>query len=194
MMNTLLIFAFGFIAGAIMIPVIKYLNNRPKRTVKPDVIKPENMEEISDFDEKAFTQVYFEKAMHAIQSEEDWKVKVDNSDIEFYKSVKSDDGRSQYVKVSARYDFDKDGNKKFNIRHSINVEGSNGTYGNDYRIYGDPTPEIKSFFYKNYMAWKNEVNEKKKQEISKKLESFKGILGKSVDRDMKLDQLLGETE
>jgi len=41
------------------------------------------------------------------------------------------------------------------------------------------------------MDWKNEINEKKKEEISKKLDSFKGILGKSIDRDMKLDQLLG---
>jgi len=45
--------------------------------------------------------------------------------------------------------------------------------------------------YRKYMDWKNEINEKKKEEISKKLDSFKGILGKSIDRDMKLDQLLG---
>lgn len=194
MINTILIFAFGFIAGAIMIPVIKHLNNRPKKAVKQDVIKPENMEEVSDFDEKDFTNVYFEKAMHAIQSEDDWRVKVDNSEIEFYKSLKDEDGRTQYVKITARYDFDKENNRKFNIRSSINVEGGNGSYGNDYRIYGDPTPEIKTFLYKNYISWKNEVNEKKKAEVSKKLESFKGILGKAVDRDMKLDQLLGNKE
>lgn len=71
------------------------------------------------------------------------------------------------------------------------VQGSNGTYSSEYRIYGSPSKEISSFMYRKYMDWKNEINEKKKEEISKKLDSFKGILGKSIDRDMKLDQLLG---
>ena len=188
-MNTLLIFICGFAAGMAVLSFSKFIKNKPVRVKEPDVIDPSKMEEISDFDEREFTKIYFEKAMHSIQSEDDWRVNVDNSEIKFNKSIRSDD-KTQSVIITTRYDFDKD-SKKFKLRDTITVEGNNGTYGSDYRIYGEPSTEVKSFMYKKYMDWKNEVNEKKKQEVSKKLESFKGILGKSVDRDMKLDQLLG---
>ena len=187
-MNTILIFICGFAAGMAVLSFSKFIKNRPS-VKQPDVIDPSKMEEISDFDEREFTKIYFDKAMHAIQSEDDWRVKVDNSELTFHKSVRSDDGRIQSVLVTSRYDFDKE--KKFKLRDSISVEGSNGTYSSEYRIYGSPSKEISSFMYRKYMDWKNEINEKKKEEISKKLDSFKGILGKSIDRDMKLDQLLG---
>lgn len=188
-MNTLLIFICGFAAGMAVLSFSKFIKSRPAKVKEPDAIDPSKMEEISDFDEREFTKTYFDKAMHAIQSEDDWRVKVDNSELIFHKSIKSEDGRTQSVLVTSRYDFDKE--KKFKLRDTITVEGSNGSYSSEYRIYGAPSKEIASFMYRKYMDWKNEINEKKKEEISKKLDSFKGILGKSVDRDRKLDQLLG---
>lgn len=185
-MTNLQTFTLGILAGITISIIVYFWNKRPK-TVKTesDKIDPNNMVEVSDFNEEEYTKEQFNIAMYSIQTDSDWKVSVNYNEVTFTRSIP---GTSVSVSAEFRYDFGDD--KKFRISSS-KVVTSKGAYSSDnYYIRGEIDQTTKAFLYRKYIDWKNKTNEDKKIIVDKKLETFNNVLGKSAGRDRKLDELL----
>ena len=187
-MTNVQIFILGVLAGVVGSVIIYFWSKRPKEVKIKDVkIDPNNMVEVSDFDEEEYTKDQFNIAMYSIQTDTDWKVFVDVNEIKFTRSSKDSDGRSINVSAEFRYEFDKD-SKKFKITSPKVITSNNGY--DAYYLRGEIDNNVKSFLYKQYIDWKSKTNENKKMIVDKKLENFNRVLGKSAGRDKKLDELL----
>lgn len=144
------------------------------------------MEEVKNFDQKKYTNSYLTKSIRSILIDTDWDSSVSDGIIYFRKS--GEDKSALHLRVE--YDF-RDG--KFNPKEMRLEIYSNQSYSYEYSIYGDKSDmssDFLKFCYKKYFIWKTDKIRKEKEEVDKKLKSFNKVLGKSVDRDMKLDELL----
>lgn len=191
-MTNVQIFILGVLAGVVGSVIIYFWSKRPKevKLIKDDVIiNPNNMVEVSDFDEEEYTKDQFNIAMYSIQTDTDWKVWVDTNEIKFTRSSKDNDGRTISVSAEFRYEFD-NSDKKFKITYPRVITSKGGYSSDDYRIKGEVDKNVMAFLYKKYIDWKNKINEDKKIVVDKKLETFNSVLGKSAGRDRKLDELL----
>jgi hypothetical protein len=188
-MTNVQIFILGVLAGVVGSVIIYFWSKRPKevKLIKDDVIiNPNNMVEVSDFDEEEYTKDQFNIAMYSIQTDDNWKLYVDSNEIRFTRNNDS----NLSVSAEFRYDFDKDSGKKFKISSSRVITSKGGYSSDNYYIRGEVDHNVKALLYKKYIDWKNKINEDKKMVVDKKLETFNSVLGKSAGRDRKLDELL----
>lgn len=143
------------------------------------------MKKISDFNESEYTKEHFNIAMYSIQSDSDWNLKVDHSEIKFHKNISG-----SFVRVDFEYTFDSKG--FFELRRAQVV--TTDTAGSNYHLYGKPDNKTTMFLYKKYSEWKNETNDNEKTKVDMKLGTFNKTLGKSVGRERKLNELLKDDQ
>ena len=166
--------------------VIFLMKRKKKNEYSPIPELSDSMDEVKNFDQKKYTNSYLLKAIRSVLTDNDWKTQVHDGAVYFRKN--GDDKSGLHLRIS--YDF-KDG--KFNPTEVKLEIYDNVNYSYEYSLYGDKSDMSSDFVklcYKKYFEWKTDRIKSEKEEVDKKLKAFNKVLGKSFERDMKLDELL----
>ncbi len=204
-MNGSLVILTILIVGSILIlGVILFRRYRKKSKPKyvavnsPQVeYKPEKKyKKIEDFDVKKETAQLFANTFYSIMNEPGWKMSYWYDSIHFEKEDKNQpitrwcthtkSHKNEFLKliVNVNYEFE----YKTNIMSMKGAELE--CYNTKYKHEGDFDVEFIDYIYNCYYKHKTEENQKKQDAFDNSCKTINSILGKTVERGSKLNELL----
>ena len=170
---------------------------KPKEKVKE--VKEPVLVELSDFDSDEYVNDLFNSVFHSIQVDTEWKREISYDKIVFKKEKMVSSYHKKDISLTFSYRFEHVNRDKPSgileprtiTIHDIELRDGSSSYSR-FNFKGQLSNEVKSFIYSVYALWKNKANAKLRAEADKSMADIKSVLGKSVERDEKLDKLLGK--
>lgn len=192
-----------FVIGLLTIGLCRYFNYNPfkKKKVQSKYravaeYKEENKyKKIEDFDVKKETSQLFYNTFYSIMNEPDWKMSHWYDSIHFEKEDKTQPIRRwcTYSKTHVN-DFLKlkvNVNYEFDYKTSLmNMKGAELECDSKYKFDGEFDVEFIDYIYDCYYKHKTAENKKKQDDFDNSCKTINGVLGKTVERGSKLNELL----
>ncbi len=186
-------YTWGVIITAICLAVIglwyKYRKNLVvetqdvKRTLKPAKT------EVLPFNHADYLKQLFNNTFFSIMNDDGWKSTVQYGYMEFIKQKPIDKHNSAKLTVKVDYDFYTNDNKEMTIREVV-LKSDAGYDHNSFKFEGPFNDEFYDYVYNIYKTTKEAENVRSLKIMEDGVKSINNLLGKSVERGSKLDDLL----
>ncbi len=173
-MITFLILILVMMLALLLYPILKRIYTKQKD--KSNVPSNNSLTKIPDFDKKKEIELLFESIFYSILHEDDWRIESFFTDQFFFKKGRID--------VNVQFSFD----RQTNI---IKIERIYVDYlSTKYDTNGPFNMDLVEFVYSIYSKKKlSEINDKQ-ESFDRSVKDIYGVLGKSIERGTKLNNLL----
>ena len=166
-----------------------YRKPHNKKTNEVQDVKRVAKTEVQPFNQADYLRQLFNNTFFSIMNDVDWKSSVSYGYMEFIKQKPIDKSSTAKLTVKVDYDFYTNDNKEMTIRE-VELKSDAGYDHNSFKFKGPFNDEFYEYVYNIYKTTKEAENARSLKIMEDGVKSINSLLGNSVERGSKLDDLL----